>query len=91
VQNRKNKPRIGLVPSAASKIFAMLIEHETKTIFEKRKRTLGMRSRPQLYRAVFAGGGGGGIPRFGGNCRRITDLNWQFSATGGGSPHLSYF
>jgi hypothetical protein len=57
VQNRKNKPRIGLVPSAASKIFAMLIEHETKTIFEKRKRTLGMRSRPQLYRAVFAGGG----------------------------------
>lgn len=42
-----------------------------------------MRSRPQLYRDVFAGGEE--IPRFGGNCRRITGLNWQFSATGGGS------
>jgi hypothetical protein len=36
-QSRKNRPRIGRVPSSASNTFAMLIEHETKTILEKRK------------------------------------------------------
>jgi hypothetical protein len=67
----------------------MLIEHETKTILEKRKgKVVGMRSRPQLYRAVFAGEEE--FPALEGIVVESL-MNWQFSATGDGQPHLSYF